>query len=72
MNEIEIKQALDTLSDWQARRDLMESDKRALLEDVTVPAEVEAIVKANMRRMSEVESQFTPYLNDLKKNMAED
>ena len=62
MNENEIKVKLDTLSEYQAHRDLLEADKRALLEDVRVPDEVQAIVGAGMKRMSEVEMSFTPMI----------
>jgi hypothetical protein len=54
---------LDQLADFQAHRDLLESDKRALLDDVKIPAEVEMIVKAGTRMMAEVESTFAPMLD---------
>jgi FAD/FMN-containing dehydrogenase len=66
MDETEIKSMLDTLSNWQARRDLLEADKRALLDDVKIPAEVEAIVSAGMKQMSEVEGSFNPTLKTLR------
>ena len=52
MNESEIKSKLDKLANFQAHRDLLESDKRALLDDVKVPAEVEAIVSAGMKHVA--------------------
>jgi hypothetical protein len=55
MTEQEIKNMLDTLADWQARRDLLDADKRALLEDVKVPEEVEQIVSAGMKRIAALE-----------------
>ena len=60
MNESEIKTKLDQLSDFQAHRDLLEADKHALLEDVRVPDEVQAIVSAGMKQASEVFASFTP------------
>lgn len=65
MDETEIKQKLDTLADWQLRRDGMEANKRALLEQNEVPADVQAIVAAGMKQMSEVENSFTPTLQAL-------
>jgi hypothetical protein len=53
MTELETKAKLDQLSDFQAHRDLLDSDKRTLLEDVKVPEEVQAIVSAGMKRMIE-------------------
>jgi len=66
MNESEIKSKLDQLSDFQAHRDLLESDKRALLEDVKVPAEVEEIVSAGMKQMGKVEASFDGLLDALR------
>ena len=66
MDAIQIKAMLDTLSDWQARRDLLDADKRTLLDEVKIPAEVEAIVKDGMQKMSEVESTFTPLLDAIR------
>lgn len=60
MNEAEIKSKLDQLSDFQAHRDLLETDKRALLETVQVPEEVQAIVSAGMKKISEVETSYQP------------
>jgi seryl-tRNA synthetase len=60
MDEIEIKEKLNTLADFHAHRDLIESDKRALLDNEQVPAEVEAVVKAGMKQMADVEMSFIP------------
>ena len=65
MDEIEIKTKLDALAEYQAQSDLMEANKRALLDEVKIPAEVEAIVGAGMKQMSEVEMSFIPTLNTL-------
>lgn len=65
MDESEIKSKLNTLSEYQAHRDLLDADKRNLLSEVTVPAEVEAVVSAGMKKMGEVEQQFRPELDDL-------
>ena len=66
MNETEIKSMLDALSDFQAHRDLLDADKRTLLEDVKIPAEVEAIVSAGMKQMGEVEGSFFATLQSLR------
>jgi len=68
MNESEIKSKLEQLSDFQAHRDLLESDKRALLEDVKIPAEIEAVVSAGLKQMGEVEASFDPLLDALRKD----
>lgn len=59
MDELEIKQKLDQLSEYQARRDLMEIDKRTLLDDVKIPSEIQAVVNAGMKKMSEVDGSFS-------------
>lgn len=71
MNENEIKVMLDTLSEYQARRDLMEADKRALLEEVKIPEEVQAIVSDGMKRMGDARSKLDPYLAELTQSTAE-
>ena len=54
MDEIEIKKLLDDLADYQVHRDLLESDKRTLLDQNEVPADVQAIVKAGSQRIAEL------------------
>jgi hypothetical protein len=75
MSELEIKQKLDTLSEYQAQRDLMEADKRKLLDEVKLPEEVQAIVSAGMQRMAESEASFRPlfdeYLKEQNAKLAE-
>jgi hypothetical protein len=62
MTELEIKTKLDTLSEYQAHRDLLEVDKRKLLDEVKIPAEVEAAVSAGMRRLNEADAAYIlPY-----------
>ena len=67
MNEIEIKTKLDTLAEYQAQRDLMEANKRALLDEAKIPAEVEAIVNLGMQEIGKVEMSFIPTFNALSK-----
>jgi hypothetical protein len=47
------------------RRDLLEADKRKLLDEVKTPAEVEAVISAGMKKMSEVEGSFETTLKEL-------
>jgi hypothetical protein len=78
MTEAEIKTKLDTLSEYQAHRDLLEADKRKFLDEVKIPAEVEAEAKEpnaiskeeNMRAISEITINGKPLqeiLDDHKK-----
>ena len=60
MDELEIKQALNTLADWRARSDLLESDKRALIESVKVSDDVQNILRSGMQKMGEVEKNIQP------------
>jgi hypothetical protein len=64
MTELEIKQKLDTLAEYQSHRDLLDADKRNLLEEVKVPDEVQAIVSAGMKQIGEVEMSFIPLLKE--------
>jgi cysteinyl-tRNA synthetase len=64
MNEADIKTKLDIYADYQRHRDSLEADKKALLEDVKLPAEVEAIVSSGLKRMREVEDSFQPVVNE--------
>jgi phage gp16-like protein len=60
MDEAEIKKMLDDLADYQAHRDLLDADKRSLLDEVKIPEEVQAIVKAGMDKLTEINQSFTP------------
>jgi phage host-nuclease inhibitor protein Gam len=60
MNELEIKTKLDQLSNFQDHRNLLDADKRNLLEEVKVPEEVQAIVSAGMKNATEIEMSFIP------------
>ena len=59
MNEGEIKELLDKLADFQARRDLLDSDKRALLDEVKIPEEVLIIQRAGNDQQDEIERKAT-------------
>jgi hypothetical protein len=68
-NEIEIKDKLDKLAEFEAERDSIEANKRALLDEVKIPAEIEALVKTGMKQMGEVESSFAPTLKALQQEV---
>ena len=62
MDENEIKAKLDLLAEFHAKRDMLEFEKRKLLEENKVPEYVQAIVKQSMQEMGKVESSFAPTL----------
>jgi hypothetical protein len=55
MNESDIKAKLDQLADFQAQRDLIDADKRALLDEVKIPDEVLTIQRAGNDQQDEIE-----------------
>jgi len=57
-----IKEKLDQLTEFESQRDLIEIKKRELLEEVKIPAEVEAIVANGMKLLGEVENKYQPAL----------
>jgi len=61
---------LDRLADYQAKRELIEMDKRALLDDVKVPAEVEAIVRAGMNQVASVERGYYAKFDEINREVA--
>ncbi len=63
---MDTKEKLDQLSEFQAQHDLIDIDKRKLLDEVKIPAEVEEIVRNGMKQMSEVEDSFAPTLLGIK------
>jgi hypothetical protein len=60
MDILEIQAKLNQLTDFQAHRDLIDADKRALLEEVKIPAEVEAVIASGMKQITEIEKSFEP------------
>lgn len=54
MNTIE--QKLDKLAEFYSQKDALELRKRELLDEIQVPAEIEAIVKSGMARQAEMEA----------------
>jgi hypothetical protein len=60
LDDNQIKRKLDDLAEYQAQRELLEINKRALLDDVKIPAEVEAIMSEGMKRINEIENNFQP------------
>jgi len=62
---METNEKLDQLAEFQSQRDSIEIEKRALLDEVKIPSEVEEIVSEGMKKMSEVESTFAPLIKEL-------
>lgn len=55
----EIKKKLDALAEYYAQKDSIEAKKRAMLDEVKIPAEVERAVKDGMQRMQAVDAEYT-------------
>ena len=69
MNETEIKQQLDLLDEFHAQKDALELRKRELLDDVKIPAEIEALVSDGMRRVVEVDAEILATANAGRENL---
>lgn len=61
-----IEQKLDRLAEYESQRDLIEINKRAALDDVKVPFEVENIVKNSMLEIAAVEDTMRPAFQQFK------
>ena len=57
-----IKEKLDQLTEFESQRDLIEIKKRDLLDEVKIPAEVEAIMADGLKRINEVDNSFQPVM----------
>jgi len=57
-----IKEKLDQLTEFESQRDLIEIKKRDLLDEVKIPAEVEAIMADGLKRINEVDNNFQPVM----------
>jgi hypothetical protein len=53
-----IAEKLDKLAEFYSQKDSLEFQKRTLLDEVKIPAEVEAVVSDGMKAMSEIESSM--------------
>jgi hypothetical protein len=53
-----IEQKLDMLAEYNAQRDLLELNKRALLDEVKIPAEIEQIVSAGMKETEQADNEY--------------
>jgi len=53
-----IEQKLDMLAEYNAQRDLLELNKRALLDEVKIPAEIEQIVSAGMKESEQADNEY--------------
>jgi len=57
---MDTKEKLDRLAEFQTQRDLIDMDKRQLLDEVQIPAEVEAIVNNGMDKLNKIGDEFLP------------
>jgi hypothetical protein len=53
-----IREKLDLLEEFNCQKNLIEIKKRELLDEVKIPAEVEAIVSDGMKRMADVQAEI--------------
>jgi hypothetical protein len=58
MNAEQIKEKLDRLAEFYAQKDSIEANKRAMLDEVKIPAEVERVMRDGMQRMQALDSEF--------------
>lgn len=66
-----IEQKLDRLAEFHSQKDSIEAQKRAMLDEVKVPAEVEAIVKAGMNQVGAVERGYYAKFDEINRQVAE-
>jgi hypothetical protein len=71
MDETEIKNKLDQLAEFHAKRDMLEFEKRKLLEENKVPEYVQAIVNQGMKKMAESDRAIQPTLDTLHRSAEE-
>jgi len=55
-----IKAQLNGLAEFEAQRDQIDYNKAKLLDEVKIPAEVEAIIKVSMERIAAVDAAYEP------------
>ena len=71
MTNTTIAYKLDLLAEFGSEKDSIEAHKRDLLDDVKVPAEVEAIVKAGMTQVAAVERGYYAKFDEINRHVAE-
>jgi hypothetical protein len=62
---VDIVTKLDTLAEYHAQKDAIELHKRELLDDVRIPADVEAVVKNGMAQFANLDRDFRPVFNEI-------
>ena len=72
MTEQEIVAKLDLLDEFQRKRDLVEFEKRKLLDDTKVPEDVQSLVASGLKAMAEADEMFAPELETCERDCAED
>lgn len=65
MDENIIKEKLDQLAEFHAQKDSIDAQKRAMLDEVKVPAEIQQIVSDGMKRAASVENSQRPAIDAL-------
>ena len=72
MEESEIIAKLNLLDDYQRQRDLVEFEKRKLLDDTKVPDDIQTLVASGLKAMAESDEMFAPELETCERDCAED
>lgn len=62
MDEADVKEMLDRLADIEAHLDQMQIQKLTLLNEVTVPEDVQSLVASGMKAMADTEAMFASEL----------
>ena len=70
MQESEIIAKLDLLDEYPRKRDLVEFEKRKLLDDTKVPEDVQSLVASGLKAMAEAEAMFAPELETCERDCA--
>jgi hypothetical protein len=71
MDAEQIKEKLDRLAEFYSQKDSIEASKRAMLDEVKIPAEVERTVKDGMQRMQAVDAEYPARAKNIADGAAE-
>lgn len=67
-----IEEKLDQLAEFHSQKDSIELQKKSLLDEVKVPAEIEAIVSEGLQKVSNVEDSFQEAIDALNTKVEEE
>jgi hypothetical protein len=67
-----IEEKLDQLAEFHSQKDSIELQKNSLLDEVKVPAEIEAIVSDGLHRVADVEDSFQEVIDALNTKVEEE